>query len=298
VRTPFIEHFGQVIQMRDTTVTLPKLTILASDGISFTITNSQLVFRVTNPANYSLHANSANESFPKIAEGVLSTVLRSMTSGEILPGASTMRLDDLVSKQTSASRKHNIVELLNTDPLNINDVEKESKPIVGHVAVGKQEKQSLKDVFEKAKAEFKSYEESWGVHVVSIQLTSLEPTNAHEFSQVQLNALKKIATTRADMQTLEFEAQAKQKEAIIHANTSREQALIAAQTNLDVAKITLQTVQTLGGDPLAQQLTLMQAGEKVIGAASQGTLFAPLNQTVLYGLSGMMQTGGSITGHT
>lgn len=74
--------------------------MLASDGISFTIRNAQLVFRVTNPANYSLHANKANDSiffffffpnanlssikslgFPKIAEGVLSSVLRSMTSG-------------------------------------------------------------------------------------------------------------------------------------------------------------------------------------------------------------------------
>lgn len=57
--------------------------MLASDGISFTIRNAQLVFRVTNPANYSLHANKANDSFPKIAEGVLSSVLRSMTSGNI-----------------------------------------------------------------------------------------------------------------------------------------------------------------------------------------------------------------------
>lgn len=281
VRTPFVESFGQTIQMRDSTVTLPSLIVLASDGISFTIRNAQLVFRVTNPANYSLHANKANDSFPKIAEGVLSSVLRSMTSGEILPGASTMRLDDLVNKQSSRREQEMSVKktsLLESEP-------KELSPVVGHVHVGKQEQASLRDVFEKAKLEFKSYEESWGVHVVSIQLTSLEPTNAHEFSQVQLNALKKIATTRADMQTLEFEAQAKQKEQIIHANTERERALIEARTKLEVAKMTLQAAQLLESNPLAQQLTLMQAGEKVIGSASS-TIFAPFNQSVMLGLSG------------
>jgi hypothetical protein len=98
--------------------------------------------------------------------------------------------------------------------------------------------------------------------------------------------LKKIAQTRADMQTLEFEAQAKQKEAIIHANTERERILIEAKAKLDVAKITLQTVQMLENNQLAQQLTLMQQGERVIGAATNGTLFAPLNQSVMLGLSG------------
>lgn len=44
------------------------------------------------------------------------------------------------------------------------------------------------------------------------------------------------------MQTLEFEAQAKQKEQIIHANTERERALIEARTKLEVAKMTLQAV--------------------------------------------------------
>jgi len=132
--------------------------------------------------------------------------------------------------------------------------------------------------------------------VVSIQLTSLEPTNAHEFSQVQLNALKKIATTRADMQTLEFEAQAKQKEAIINANTEREKALIDATTKLDVARLTLQAVQTLDNNPLAQQLTLMHAGEKLISSATNGTLFAPLNQNVLFGLSGDSMKPMSIVG--
>jgi len=282
IRTPFVEDFGQTIQMRDSTVTLPPLVVLASDGISFTIRNAQLVFRVTNPAHYSLHANKANDSFPKIAEGVLSTVLRSMTSGEILPGASTMRLDDLVNKQSTAPSK----EMRLRKSKFPEGEEKELSPVVGHVHVGKQEQQSLRDVFEKAKAEFKSYEESWGVHVVSIQLTSLEPTNAHEFSQVQLNALKKIATTRADMQTLEFEAQAKQKEAIINANTERERSLIEANTKLEVAKLTLQAAELIESNPLAQQLTLMHAGEKIIGSASNGTLFAPLNQQILYGISG------------
>lgn len=292
VRTPFIESFGQTIQMRDSTVTLPSLVVLSSDGISFTIRNAQLVFRVTNPAHYSLHANKANDSFPKIAEGVLSSVLRSMTSGEILPGASTMRLDDLVNKQSSLRRR----ELMDSAAMGKDDA-KELPPVVGHVHVGKQDGASLRDVFEKAKLEFKSYEESWGVHVVSIQLTSLEPTNAHEFSQVQLNALRKIAQTRADMQTLEFEAQAKQKEAIIHANTERERMMIEARTKLDVAKLTLQTVQMLENNPLAQQLTLMQQGEKVIGSATNGTLFAPLNQSVMYGLSGESMKSTPIIGH-
>jgi len=283
IRTPFLEEFGQTIQMRDSTVTLPNLIILASDGISFTIRNAQLVFRVTNPANYSLHANKANDSFPKIAEGVLSSVLRSMTSGEILPGASTMRLDDLVNKHSTHQEMK--VKKSTKSVVEDNDEVKLS-PVIQHVHVGKQEQQSLKDVFEKAKAEFKSYEESWGVHVVSIQLTCLEPTNAHEFSQVQLNALRKLAQTRADMQTLEFEAQAKQKEAIIYANTSRETAMIEAKTRLEVAKMTLSAVQVLENNPLAQQLTLMQAGEKVISSATSGTLFAPLNQSILLGLSG------------
>jgi hypothetical protein len=88
------------------------------------------------------------------------------------------------------------------------------------------------------------------------------------------------------MQTLEFEAQAKQTEAIINANTERERAMIEARTKLDVAKLTLQTVQMLENNPLAQQLTLMQQGERVIGSATNGTLFAPLNQSVMYGLSG------------
>lgn len=44
------------------------------------------------------------------------------------------------------------------------------------------------------------------------------------------------------MQTLEFEAQAKQKEQIINANTERERALIEARTKLEVAKMTLQAV--------------------------------------------------------
>jgi hypothetical protein len=34
----------------------------------------------------------------------------------------------------------------------------ELSPVVGHVHVGKQEPSSLRDVFEKAKLEFKSYE--------------------------------------------------------------------------------------------------------------------------------------------
>jgi len=276
VRTPFIENFGQIIQMRDTTVTLPPLVVLASDGISFTINNAQLVYRVVNPANYSLHANKANDSFPKIAEGVLSTVLRSMTSGEILPGATTMRLDDLANKQSSINRT--------TELSNFSDESKEHK--LGHISVGKQERQSLRDVFEKAKLEFASYEECWGVHVVSIQLTSLEPTNAKEFSQVQLNALKKIATTRADMQTLEYEAAARQKEQIIFANTARETSIIDAQMRLEVAEKTMQTVKLLGNNPLAQQLTLMQAGEKIIGSAKEGTIFAPINESVQLGLSG------------
>jgi len=212
-----------------------------------------------------------------------------MTSGEILPGASTMRLDDLVNKQSSTPLHVKDKELKSKNKNSAGQQEddtKELSPVVGHVHVGRQEQQSLRDVFEKAKAEFKSYEESWGVHVVSIQLTSLEPTNAHEFSQVQLNALRKIATTRADMQTLEFEAQAKQKEAIINANTEREKALIDAQTKLDVAKMTLQTVQMLENNTLAQQLTLMHAGEKVVSSATNGTIFAPLNQSVLLGISG------------
>lgn len=280
-RTPILENFGQTIQMRDTVVTLPRLTILSSDGISFTITDALLVFRVTNPAHYSLHANHANASFPKIAEGVLSTVLRSMTSGEILPGASNMRVDDLANKQQSL--KVQIEGDMHSDSkteTGFND-----RP-VAHIPVLKQQKQHLLDVFEKAKKEFRSYEESWGVHVVSIQLTSLEPTNRHEFSQVQLNALRIVAQTRADMQTLEYEAHAKQIEAIIHANTEKERALINAQARVEVAKLTLETVQALESNPLAQQLTLLSAGERLVGASNKSTIVLPLNPAISHSLAG------------
>jgi len=88
------------------------------------------------------------------------------------------------------------------------------------------------------------------------------------------------------MQTLEYEAHAKQVEAIIHANTERERALINAQARLEVAKMTLETVRALESNPLAQQLTLLSAGEKLIGASPKGTIILPLNQSVSNAFAG------------
>ena len=213
-KIPLLSTWGEEITLGDMVRSVRASHVLTTDGQNLTI-NSIVTFCVSDPKAYTIKASSSGTAFPAVVEGYLTEFFSQCSSTDLMPGLSFVgEFKRKAPGYTAESDDASHVE----GQIQASPMEHAHNPR----EIAKEIQETLKPIADR-----------WGLEVIDLKFTDIQPANAAKFQEVQTDGMRRRIEARAIGDTSRLLAEQKAEANKLASKSTWEEALIASGFKVD-----------------------------------------------------------------